>query len=796
MLRLLLRFGFALSFVATACRAAPAAFQVEDTADAVRVTHGEVTLLLAKRSWQAKLIDHGVEKFCESHAPAFRVGGSWWPLGSIETVKATATELTLGVQLARGDHATATISAFGPQGFRLIAVPDTAKADAVRGSVALATVEEIYGFGEMWNGRVAQRGAAFDLWDRSGTPDECAYMPYFVSTRNYAFFLSYGGRVHFDVGRRRADEIAYEYESGRLEYTLVAGESIPRTVQSVLTEVGLPARPPRWAFEPWAWLMSDPEKPSASIETLKDHHFVEMVQRFRALDIPVGVTWFEPPWQTARTTFVPSPAFSTDVRALVARLRELGVRTLAWTVPYTTPKAPNWSEAIAQGYLLRPPEPKATGTVGISASGELTGNAYTYVDFFNPAAVVWWQAQIAPAVDLGLSGFKLDDGQAVQADAILHGGRRGADYHNSYAYEYNRAFGEVLRRKLGDDHLIIPRAAWLGSSAWANFKWPGDLTGSFANNGLPSSLYSSLSLAFCGVPFVSTDIGGFMNRPAPEQVWVRWAQFGAMLPGMQTLHMPWHYSAPALAHYRYLSWLHTDLVPYWQSLAQEAAATGAPVVRPLVWTFQEDIECWRVDDEFTVGSSLLVAPIINPEMSRQVYLPPGRWIDFWHEDRVLEGARTVEWFDGWNESRWRFPLYLREGAIIPLEVVNDVTGFGSADSRGSLTLAIWPKRDGASHFTVHDRDGPVSVAVASAGTGVRISLGASRQPCILRVRLPSGQPTRVLRDGEPLPMAESAPSVQRASTDMWWHDPDRGLLWIKHAPGSGAASVVTVETVP
>ena len=110
-----------------------------------------------------------------------------------------------------------------------------------------------------------------------------------------------------------------------------------------------------------------------------------------------------------------------------------------------------------------------------------------------------------------------------------------------------------MKNKLGDDFLMIPRAAWVGSPSYTNFKWPGDLSGSFANNGLPSTVHSSLSLAFCGIPFVATDIGGFKNRPAPEDVWIRWAQFGAFLPGMETLHMPWWYSKEAADHFRYLA---------------------------------------------------------------------------------------------------------------------------------------------------------------------------------------------------------------------------------------------------
>jgi alpha-D-xyloside xylohydrolase len=777
-------------------------FQEGDTT--VRLSNAGASLVVDKAPWRLRLLDGGEHvQFTEARPPAFQIGGQWVTLGRVQRAEPWGDGTRLQVALSNGDAATVDLQPFGPHGFKLAIACEKAAPTAVRGSIVLDPVEEVYGFGEMWNGHVAQRGQSFDLWDKSGTPDECAYMPYYVSTRNYAFYLDYGGRVSFDVGRRRADEITYEAPTDRLDLTLVSGDSIAATVGHFMRETGLPVRPPRWSFEPWAWLMADPEQPGAKIDTLRGEHSVEMVKRFHRLDIPVGVTWFEPPWQTQRTNFTPNPDFAADLKGVIKRLNELGVRTLAWTVPYTTGTAENWAEAVSHGYLVRKPGVKsADGKVDVTSSGEVAGSTYNYVDYFNPEAAAWWQRQIGAAIDLGFKGFKLDAGQDLPPDALLHGGRIGRDVRNSYALEYNRVFGEELRRKLGDDFLTIPRASWPGASVFCNFKWPGDLSGSFASNGLPSSVYSSLSLAFCGVPFVSTDIGGFMNQPAPEDVWVRWAQFGAMLPGMQTLHMPWWYSKQATEHYRYLSWLHTDLIPLWNSLAHEAAATGAPVVRPLVWTFQDDVDCWRADDEFTVGASLLVAPLMSPEPSRDVYLPAGRWFDFWDEREVHEGARLVRWFKGWEEGKWKFPLYVREGAIIPMEIVNAVTGFGSAESKGYVTLAIWPKREGASTFTLHDREGPVSIEVARHDQDrIIVGWGVTAQSYLLRIHLDgSGQPIALWRDRaeEMLQNVESLAAFHASNAPCWFYDASKSNLWVRQLNNSqpGALVIKTREQAP
>lgn len=774
--------------------AAQAAVTLREAPGKYLCENGGLILVVSRQPWSLRVTDaKGAVRFSEAAPTAFKLGDAWVNLHEAKAARQeSADEIRLAVTLANGAAAEANVTAYGSSGFRVVVRAKEAKVVGVRGAAVLEPVEEIYGFGEMWNGHVAQRGQAFDLWDKGGTPDECAYMPYYVSTRHYAFFLNYGGSVHFDVGRSRADRLAYEAPAAELDLALVCGDSLPATVQNFLTVAGLPQRPPRWSFRPWFWLMSDPKQPGAKIDTLRGEHFIEMVDKLQALDIPVGATWFEPPWQDARTSFVPDPKFSPDLKALIAQLKAKGVRTLAWTVPYTSDKAGNWHEAVSHDYLT----PKlgsttADGAIMITKSGELQANTYyNSIDFFNPAAVKWWQAQIDRSLDLGLQGYKLDAGQDVPADAQLFGGRLGRDVHNSYAREYNRVFFEVLQKRLGDDFLMVPRAAWVGSGAYTNFKWPGDLSGSFANNGLPSSVHSTLSLAFCGIPFLATDIGGFEDQPAPEVPWLRWAQFGAMLPGMQTLHMPWWYSKESVAHFRYLTWLHTDLTPLWMSLAHEAAATGAPVVRPLVWSFENDIDCWRVDDEFTVGPSLLVAPMLNTNPDRQVYLPEGLWYDFWNEAETHRGPATITYFKGWT-AKDKFPLYVREGAIIPMEIGNDVTGFGSKESAGYVTLAIWPKVGGASEFTLHDTEGPVRITADGRTAGlVKISWDATRRNHLLRVHLGDRVPSAINVGTSFVSLA-----AFHAGGEGWFYDAAARNLWVrKNNAGQPGGVEIRLET--
>ncbi len=751
----------------------------------IQINTPQALLSLDKQNWSIKISSlEGEILFLDAIPPAFKIQGEWRHLQKIIDVTQSNNESVL-LNAALGDDTPVNVCIEFKEGsaFHFVVKPVGVTVDSVRGAAVLYPQEEIYGFGETWNGGIAQRGKSLDIWDKPGTPDECAYMPYYVSTRHYGFLLNYGGAVHFDVGQTEKSKLSYCAQISELDFTLFAGTSIASVVKSYINYTGKLVKPPRWAYQPWFWLMGDPDIPGADINTLKGEQFPAAVKRLHSLNIPVGVVWFEPPWQTARTTFVPNDTFSTDLKGVISELNSLGVKTLAWTVPYTNPGASNWQYANDHDYFVHNPDAETNSNeTTITSSGELDDESYDYIDFFNPKACKWWQQEIKKAIDLGIRGFKLDAGQDLPKDALLYNGLQGKDVHNSYSRQYNKVFYEILEKNCPNDFITIPRAAWVGSGHYTNFKWPGDLNGDFSDTGLAGSVKSSLSLAFCGLPFLSTDIGGFEGRPPSETVWIRWAQFGAMLPGMQTLNMPWWYSEKAVEHYRYLCWLHTDLTPYWMSLGNESAETGAPVCRPLVWTFEDDLNCRKISDQYTVGPWILVAPVLNPDNKRDVYLPAGTWYDFW-DDSAYSGEQTIHWEKNGKDGLWSFPLYVREGAIVPVEPSNSVSGFGSEQSKGYLTLAIWPKANGTSEFTMNDREGPVNISAEQTKNEIKLRWVGSEMNCILRIHMPSkvspSQVTAGEKNSVSLQEFKSKKAFLQATADGWYLDTEQNKMYVR-----------------
>jgi len=112
--------------------------------------------------------------------------------------------------------------------------------------------------------------------------------------------------------------------------------------------------------------------------------------------------------------------------------------------------------------------------------------------------------------------------------------------------------------------------------------------------------------------------------------------------------------------YRYWAKLHSALVPFFYSLAEEAYASSRTMLHP-----QGAEVAWPGDYRFLVGEAFLVAPILAAGGERTVELPAGaRWFDWWAPSgAALAGGTTI---NAALPDRAQIPLFVREGAIIPM----------------------------------------------------------------------------------------------------------------------------------
>lgn len=127
------------------------------------------------------------------------------------------------------------------------------------------------------------------------------------------------------------------------------------------------------------------------------------------------------------------------------------------------------------------------------------------------------------------------------------------------------------------------------------------------------------------------------------------------------------------------------LIPYIVEQSRKAIASGAPLLQALIFHHPEDKLCWHIDDEYYFGNDFLVAPVMNSENRRDVYLPEGKWVNFFTGER-LEGGR---WLKNLDVPLDEMPVYVRQGATIPV-YPDEVECTDDMDLSKSIGLHIDP----------------------------------------------------------------------------------------------------------
>lgn len=565
-----------------------------------------------------------------------------------------------------------------------------------------------------------------------------------------------------------------------------------------------PIHTPRWAFEPWI---------SKDISNGPDTY--AFVQGFQDRDIPVGVVVIDSPWETHYNTFIPNEQRYPEFGQMVVDLRDRDVRVVLWI----TQMVNNWYLDGEEGGDFFP------GPAANFEPGQLCGffvnegKTYTWwkgrgaaVDFFNPKARAWWHEQQNALLDLGINGWKLDFGDSyVRSDPVMTA--EGSKSHQAYSEAYYRDFYAYgAHRAGGTDEFITMARPWDESYDFEGrffarpehvpVAWVGDQRRDWF--GLSDALDHIFRSAEAGYVVVGSDIGGYLDFddkkptgpkiPFDREVFERWVAMGAMTPFMQ-LHgrtnlTPW--SVPGcdqactdevITLYRYWSKLHHELVPFFYSLAQEAYENGGTILHP-----QGGQDTWPGDYRFIVGEAFFVAPILDATGVRDVALPAGtRWFDWWEPSAApVEGGTVVPSYDA--TPRGRIPLFVKEGAIVPLHVEDATTGLGTSGSRDALSVLVYPSSTPTA-FRLHDDDDAVTtLSASSSGAEIKIEISRALREVIVRVRT-EAEASEVRVGGVSLAQHADRAAFD-AATQGWWGDPASNATWVKLGPATSPQSLV------
>ena len=146
---------------------------------------------------------------------------------------------------------------------------------------------------------------------------------------------------------------------------------------------------------------------------------------------------------------------------------------------------------------------------------------------------------------------------------------------------------------------------------------------------------------------------------------------------------------------RNLLQLRMSFIPYLYTAFNEYHSTGKPPIRALVLDWPKDPNARQIDDEFMFGDSVLVAPMFAGESSRQVYLPEGKWFDFWTHAQI-SGPTTIEATNGIDQ----IPLFVKGGTLLPLA---EPVEYIKPDTCFDITVS--EVGDNPADFTLYEDDG-------------------------------------------------------------------------------------------
>ena len=457
---------------------------------------------------------------------------------------------------------------------------------------------------------------------------------------------------------------------------------------------GLPEMPPLWSFgyQQSHRTLSGPAEVTWVAQTMREKKLP-----CDAL-IYLGTDFSPSGWNTHNGEFTWKAETFPDPKRAIDELHALHYKVVLHTVIEGRHLTGTVNDACAA------PEPSGRTP---DASGDVTKGTWS-----PERSVGCYWPHHKGVYDLGIDGWWPDQGDGLDGPSRLN--RIRMYWEGSQLWRPN------------ERPYALHRNGYAGMARYGAFLWSGDVYSTWET--LKTHIPVAVNTGLSGIPYWGTDIGGFV--PTPEflgDLYVRWFQFGAFCPLFRAhgrtwhLRLPWGWNLGELgpdetATYsgagrppdaelhnaqvepicRKFMELRYRLMPYLYSTVRETATTGMPIVRALWLHHADDPAAVARGDEYLWGRDMLIAPVVEKSATtRRLYLPRGRWFDFWTEE-ATDGGREIDR----AVDLATMPVYVRAGAIIPMGPVKQYT---SEPIDGPLTISVYRGADGS--FELFEDDG-------------------------------------------------------------------------------------------
>jgi alpha-D-xyloside xylohydrolase len=497
--------------------------------------------------------------------------------------------------------------------------------------------ERLFGMGQHQHGKLDHKGMVVDLVQRNAEVS----IPFVVSSRGYGFLwnLPAIGRAEFATNGTR-----WVADSARqIDYWVTTGDGPADILSHYADATGHTPHFPPWAAGLW----------QSKLRYESPDQLLEVAREYARRDLPLSVIvadyyhWpFLGDWRF-------DPKEWTDPAVFISELETLGVRLMVSVWPSLNPLSENFAAMQSAGLLVG--SEQGVGGHQLFPDKGFSGHSLgvSFYDATNPVARDFvWDVVKRNYYDVGVRVWWLDGCEPEiypeQFANLRFAAGPGREVANLYPREHARGFFEHMQAEGESEVISLVRSAWAGSQRYGAALWSGDIPTTFT--ALASQVRAGLSVAMSGLPWWTTDIGGFHGGDPDDddyrELFVRWFQYATFCPLLR-IHGHreprgefnaghsggpnelWSYGEAALAILTEYLRLRERLRPYILEQMAVASQAGLPPMRPLFVDFPDDPTAWVVDDEFLFGSDLLVSAVLAAGVRAQrVYLPAGvRWVD-------------------------------------------------------------------------------------------------------------------------------------------------------------------------
>ncbi|MDB4905122.1 MAG: alpha-glucosidase [Mucilaginibacter sp.] len=488
-------------------------------------------------------------------------------------------------------------------------------------------------------------------------------IPFYISLNEgiaHGIFFDNTFKAHFDFGAEDATKTSFWADGGELQYYYIHGPHMMDVVKSYHILTGTHPMPPLWAlgYHQCRWSYY----PEAKVK--------KIANGFRENKIPCDGIYLDIDYMDGYRCFTWNRKYFPDPKKMIKELAADGFKTVVIIDP---------GIRVDDNYFVFKEGKENRHFCRRSDDYFMEGHVWPgrcqFPDFTNPDVREWWGGLFDELVQMGVAGVWNDMnepavfGAGTFPDDVRHqyDGFRGSHRkaHNVYGMQMVRSTYEGLRKLMKNKRpFTITRAGYSGVQRYSSV-WTGDNVASWEHLTLGNIQCQRLSMS--GISFCGTDIGGFSGEPDGE-LFTRWIQMGTFSPFMRAHSAgdtkerePWSFGEPFTSINRKFIELRYRLLPYLYSTFWEHHRYGFPILRPIIMQEQEELTNHFRQDEFTYGDKILICPVLAPgQVNRIVYLPKGKWYNFWTLKQI-EGGQEVTV----PTPLETIPVFIKAGSVIP-----------------------------------------------------------------------------------------------------------------------------------